>query len=140
MDPVLPERGFDAIGIERAIAAELGRMDPAGNKQAVDAGTGGAYDVRAQAVADRQDAALVGHPEQAETAVVDRWVGFAVPPHATAEALILLRQGAGAESRLAVMHHDKVRIGAYHRQPAGERGVHDRRGSLERILPFGGDG
>ena len=51
-----------------AIAAELGRMDPAGNKQAVYAGTGGACDVGAQAVADRQDAALVGDPEQAEAA------------------------------------------------------------------------
>src|SRR5207248_7191097 len=108
MDPVLPERGFDALGIERAIAAELGRMDPAGNKQAVDAGTGGACDIGAQTVADRQDAALVGHPEQAETAVIDRWVGLAVPSHAAAQALILLRQGAGAESRLAVMHHDEI--------------------------------
>ena len=35
------------------------------------------------------------------------------------------------------MHHDEIRIGAYHRQPAGERGVHDRRVSLDRIIPFG---
>ena len=60
-----------------------------------------------------------------------------MPPHAAAQALILLRQGAGAESRLAVMHHDEIRIGAHHRQPAGERGVHDRRVGLDRLIPFG---
>src|SRR5947207_14658887 len=118
MEPILRERGFDALGIERAIVAELGRMDPAGNKQAVNAGTGGACDIGAQTVADRQDAALVGDTEQAEAAGVDRRVGFAVPSHAAAQALILLRQGSGEASRLAVMNHVEIRIVACYTLPS----------------------
>src|SRR5439155_11432306 len=68
------DRGGDAVEIERAIGAELGGMDAAGDQQAGDPGALRPGDVGAQAVADRQDAPPVGDPEQAKAAVIDRRV------------------------------------------------------------------
>ena len=96
-------------------------MDAAGDQQAVDAGSGGAGDVGAQAVADRENAAALGYAQQRQTAVIDRRVGLAVPAHMPADPFVMLGQRAGAQRGPAVMDHDEVRVGAHHRQIARSR-------------------
>ncbi len=115
-------------------------MHPAGDQQAVDAGAVSPGDVGAQAVADRQQALAVGDPEQVDAAVVDRRMRLAVPAHPAADRLVLLGQRPGAERRTAVVDHDEIGVGAYHRQVAPARRLQHRRVILDRVFPSGGAG
>src|SRR5712692_3423794 len=115
-------------------------MDAAGDQQRVDASAGGASDVGAQAVADRENAAAFGDPQQLETAVIDRRVGLAVPAHSPTEPFVLFGERTGAQRRSAVVDYDEVGVGAYHRQIALARGGEDRRAIRDRVLPLGRTG
>src|SRR5579883_349533 len=134
--------GGDAEGIGHLAFGEpeLLAMDAGGDEQAVDARGIGTGNIGAQAVADGEDAGTLGDAEQREACRIDRRKGLAVPAHLAAQRLVALRQRAGTERAMALMHDDEIGIGADHRQIARACRLQQRLVIGDRLLPMAGTG
>ena len=107
----------------RAGTIELAAMDAVGDEQGVEPGRGGAGEIGAQRVADRQrprrrDRRAAQRRDPLQRRRVDRPMRLAGVDRLAAERLVELGERAGAIDELVAAMDDEIGIGADHRQPA----------------------
>ena len=107
-------------------------MNSAQHPAAIHPGIARAGNIRRQTIAHRENTTL-RHPGHRQHRLVDFPIRLAERAHIAAHLGITLRQRPGAENPQIAAHHNHIRIGAQHLQPACHAG-------RERRLEFGNIG
>ena len=123
MKSSLAEHARDDRRIGIVPAAQLFGMDPGRDEQAVDAKFGGAFQIGAHGIPDRQNSverniAPVRREGLAQRLLVDRTMRLAGVEHLSSQRPVEVGDGAGTVDEMiaALDHH--VRVGAHHVQLA----------------------
>ena len=117
---------FRGSGCSPQAVRQFFQMDAACDQHGIDTGGIDPSDIGTEAVADGGDPLTVTESQQVEAAPVDRSMRLAMIPDRSAQLLVAPRQHTGADRHLCADHHDKVGIGADHRQRPGRASLQDR--------------